>query len=192
MRHRTKSVLSVLGSLAIVLALTGCAGHSWQFWKKSSTEAPAAPTVASGEPATTPTTSVTATPAPAAETTATPVAAPGFAELAALADVRFKPGLVTVGKADAATLDGVARWLKANPGAAVRIEGHTDDLGSPVDNLAIGQKRAASVMKYLIAKGIDAERISIISYGSDRPVCAEKTDSCRAQNRRAHFLVKQP
>jgi peptidoglycan-associated lipoprotein len=192
MRHRTKSVLSVLGSLAIVLTLTGCAGHSWQFWKKSSsTETPAAPT-ASGEPATTPTTSVTATPAPAAETTATPVAAPGFAELAALADVRFKPGLVTVGKADAATLDGVARWLKANPGATVRIEGHTDDVGSPVDNLAIGQKRAASVMKSLIAKGIDAERISIISYGSDRPVCAEKTDSCRAQNRRAHFLVKQP
>jgi len=98
---------------------------------------------------------------------------------------------VTVGKADAKALDGVVRWLKENPGSLVRIEGHSDDLGTPVENQAVGQKRAASVMQYLISKGLDSQRIAIVSYGSDRPVCAEKTDACRAKNRRAHFLVKQ-
>jgi len=130
---------------------------------------------------------------PAAESTTASLAptAAGFVEMPALADVRFRPGLVTVGKTDAATLDVVVRWLKDNPAGQVRIEGHTDDLGAPGANLAVGQKRAASVMSYLVSKGVKAERISIISYGSDRPVCAEKTDGCRAKNRRVHFLVKQ-
>jgi peptidoglycan-associated lipoprotein len=46
-------------------------------------------------------------------------------------------------------------------------------------------------MKYLVAKGLEPQRISVVSYGSDRPVCTEKSDGCRAKNRRASFLVKQ-
>jgi peptidoglycan-associated lipoprotein len=46
-------------------------------------------------------------------------------------------------------------------------------------------------MKYLVAKGLEPQRISVVSYGSDRPVCTEKSDACRAKNRRASFLVKQ-
>jgi peptidoglycan-associated lipoprotein len=185
------------GSLAIVLALTGCAGRSWQFWKSSSTEAPTTPTQVAATENTTPAPAnpsvSTSHPAPAAETTTASLAptAAGFVEMPALADVRFRPGLVTVSKTDAATLDVIVRWLKDNPAGQVRIEGHTDDLGAPGENLAVGQKRAASVMSYLVSKGANAERISIVSYGSDRPVCAEKTDVCRAKNRRVHFLVKQ-
>ena len=102
--------------------------------------------------------------------------APGFVELPQLADVRFRPGLVTVGPADATVLDAVVRWLKENPGAQVMIEGHTDDHGSRSDNLAVGQKRAASVMNYLVAKGLRAGARLDRRYGADRPVCAEKTD----------------
>jgi peptidoglycan-associated lipoprotein len=197
MRGGMRSALLTFGSVAIVVTLSGCAGRSWQFWKASpSTEAAPKPTVATAAPLTaapaTPHTPTT-TPAPAAGTAAAPApASSDFANVPGLGDLRFKPGLVTVGKADLGVLDGVARWLKENPGSFVRIEGHTDDLGTPAENLAVGQKRAASAMTYLISTGLDPERISIVSYGSDRPVCTQKSDACRAKNRRAHFLVKRP
>jgi len=196
MRGGMRSALLTFGSLAIVMALAGCAGRSWQFWKTSpSTAAATKPTAATAAPlAAAPATShtPTATPAPAAETAAAPApASSDFADVPGLGDLRFRPGLVTVGKADLVVLDGVARWLKENPGSLVRIEGHTDDVGTPAENLAVSQKRAASVMTYLISTGLDPERISTVSYGSDRPVCTQKTDACRAKNRRAHFLVKR-
>jgi peptidoglycan-associated lipoprotein len=106
--------------------------------------------------------------------------------------VRFRSGQVSFGKTDVAALDNVARWLKDNPGAGVVIEGHTDDLGTPSENIAVGEKRAASIMRYLVAKGIDPTRITIVSYGSDHPVCWEKTETCRAKNRRADVVVKRP
>jgi peptidoglycan-associated lipoprotein len=183
MRGRTKPALFAAGSLAIVIALSGCAGRTA---KTSSAPAPTEPAVATpAAPA--PTSVPTAMPAAKAEATPVP-----FVELPELADVRFRAGLVTVGRADAPALDAVVRWLKENPGTKVRIEGHTDDRGNRAENLAVGEKRAASVMKYLIAKGLEPERISIVSYGADRPVCVEKTDTCRAKNRRAHFMVSRP
>lgn len=192
MRSRMRSTLLTAGSLALATVLAGCAGSSWQFWKTSaSTETPREPAVARATPAR------TATPAAPSVATAMPASTAsdpssnGFAELPGLADVRFRPGLVTVGKADAQVLDAVARWLKENPGALVRIEGHSDDLGTPVANLAVGEQRAVSVMKYLVAKGLEPGRVSVVSYGSDRPVCVDKTSACRAKNRRAHFLVRQ-
>ncbi len=191
----TRSTRLAFGSIAIVLALTGCAGRSWQFWKSSAaTDSTTAAKAAPAEPvAAEPTRPIVVTARPA--TSPEPVAATSrasvtFVELPTLPDIHFGTGLVTVGKADAPALDGVVRWLKENPGSLVRIEGHTDDLGTPAENLAVGQKRAAAVMRYLVAKGLDPERISIVSYGSDRPACAEKTTTCRAHNRRAHFLVK--
>jgi peptidoglycan-associated lipoprotein len=194
----TRFARLTFGSFAVVLALSGCAGRSWQFWKSSSTEAPpTTPTQVAATETTTPAPASpsvpTAHPAPAAETTTAALAptAAGFVELPAVTDVRFRPGLMTVGKIDAGTLDVLVRWLKDNPAAQVRIEGHTDDLGTPGENLAVGQKRATSVMSYLVSQGVSVQRISIISYGSDRPLCAEKTEVCRAKNRRVHFLVKQ-
>lgn len=189
-----RSAISTFASLTIVVALGGCAGSSWQFWKASSTETPAEPAVATATPAAAPATpsAPTTSPAPAAERAV--AAAPssnGFASLPALADVRFRSGQIAVNKADAKALDGVVRWLKANPSSQVMIEGHTDDLGNRAENLAVGEKRATSVARYLISKGLEPTRVSAVSVGSDRPVCAEKTDVCRAQNRRARFLVKQ-
>jgi peptidoglycan-associated lipoprotein len=188
MRCGSKSALLTAGSLAIVIALTGCAGRSA---KQSSAPAPSAPAVATATPAKD--TPSVPTAMPVAKTEAAPApSANGFVEQPALADVRFRPGLVTVGRADATALDAVVRWLKENPRTQVRIEGHTDDRGHRAENLTVGEKRATSVMKYLVAKGVEAERISIVSYGSDRPICTEQTEACRAKNRRAHFQVKQP
>ena len=108
-----------------------------------------------------------------------------------LVAVRFQSGQATVGKGDVKALDSVVRWLKEHPGSVVVIEGHTDDLGTPSENMAIGEKRAASIMRYMVSRGLEPARVSIVSYGSDQPVCAEKTDSCRAKNRRADLLVKR-
>jgi peptidoglycan-associated lipoprotein len=91
---------------------------------------------------------------------------------------------------DAKTLDGDAAWLKANPNNLVLIEGHADERGTNEYNLALGEKRAKAAMNYLVAQGVQASRVTIISYGEERPVCAEKTEACWAKNRRDNFLTK--
>ncbi|MBM3220841.1 MAG: hypothetical protein FJZ38_19560 [Candidatus Rokubacteria bacterium] len=58
-------------------------------------------------------------------------------------------------------------------------------------NLGLGERRARATMNYLVGQGVQASRISIISYSEERPICSEKTESCWAQNRRAAFLVKE-
>jgi peptidoglycan-associated lipoprotein len=191
-----RSTIVTVGSLAILAALGGCAGRSgawWEFWKTSSaTEAPA-------EPATAPEPTVaTATPAAPQPATATPAekAAPpaptsnGFVALPEITDIRFRPGQIGVVKSDLKKLDALVRWLKDKPGSIVMVEGHTDDLGSREANFAVAEKRVAAIVKYLVARGLEPERITTASYGPDRPLCVEKTDTCRAKNRRAHFLVK--
>jgi peptidoglycan-associated lipoprotein len=91
---------------------------------------------------------------------------------------------------DAKTLDADAAWLKANPNNLVLIEGHCDERGTNEYNLALGERRAKAAMNYLVAQGVQASRITIISYGKERPVCTEKNEACWAQNRRDNFLTK--
>jgi peptidoglycan-associated lipoprotein len=181
-----------VASLTMVIALGGCAGTKWRFWETSRPAEPtAAPAVAkeSWVP--------TAAPAaPATSSATTEKTAPRVNGAASHTleqpTVRFRSGQVSFGKTDVVALDNVVRWLKDNPGAGVVIEGHTDDLGTPNENMVVGEKRAASIMRYLVAKGIDPTRVTIVSYGSDHPVCWEKTDACRAKNRRADVVVKRP
>jgi len=91
---------------------------------------------------------------------------------------------------DAKTLDASADWLKANPNQLVRIEGNTDERGTNEYNLALGERRAKAAMSYLVSKGIAADRITVVSYGKERPVCTEHTESCWGRNRRDDFLTK--
>jgi peptidoglycan-associated lipoprotein len=91
---------------------------------------------------------------------------------------------------DAKALDGDAAWLKANADNLVLIEGHCDERGTNEYNLILGEKRAKAAMNYLVAQGVQAGRITIISYGKERPVCTEKTEACWAKNRRDNFLTK--
>jgi peptidoglycan-associated lipoprotein len=132
-------------------------------------------------------TSGTATPVPS--TTARP-AVQDFAAVAELADVFFDFDKYDIRPSDARTLDSNANWLKSNPNHLVLIEGHCDERGTNEYNLALGERRAKSTMNYLVSQGVQANRITIISYGEERPQCTEHTESCWAKNRRAHFLVK--
>jgi len=129
----------------------------------------------------------TATPAPT--TTARP-AVQDFAAVADLTDVYFDFDKYDIRPNDAKTLDANATWLKSNPNHLVLIEGHCDERGTNEYNLALGERRAKSTMNYLVSQGVQANRITIISYGEERPQCTEHTESCWAKNRRAHFLVK--
>ena len=90
-----------------------------------------------------------------------------------------------------AQLQKIAAWLKTYPQYRFVIEGHCDDRGTREYNLALGERRATSAKNYLIALGIDANRMQTISYGKERPVCTESTESCWAQNRRAHFVYQR-
>jgi peptidoglycan-associated lipoprotein len=83
-----------------------------------------------------------------------------------------------------------AQWLSAHPEFVVTLEGHCDERGTNEYNLALGERRAKATMNYLVAQGVQASRITIISYGKERPTCTEHSEACWAQNRRAHFLVK--
>jgi peptidoglycan-associated lipoprotein len=114
-----------------------------------------------------------------------------FVEAPALRNIHFDFDRYEIRPQDAQILNENARWLKANPGLLVLIEGHCDERGTNEYNLALGERRAKATRDYLVLLGISAERITLLSYGEERPVCIERTEACWARNRRAHFLVRR-
>jgi peptidoglycan-associated lipoprotein len=114
-----------------------------------------------------------------------------FVETAALRDVYFDFDRYDIRTGDKGTLDENAKWLKTNQSALLLIEGHADERGTNEYNLALGERRAKATRDYLVSVGIEAGRITVISYGEERPTCTDKADACYLKNRRAHFLVKQ-
>jgi peptidoglycan-associated lipoprotein len=86
-------------------------------------------------------------------------------------------------------LEDIASWLLKNPPTKLSIEGHCDERGTNEYNLALGDRRAKSARDYLVALGIPSNRIEIISYGEEKPLCTEETEECWAKNRRSHFVI---
>lgn len=82
-----------------------------------------------------------------------------------------------------------ADWLKANPGVKVTIEGHCDERGTTVYNLALGERRAIAVQNYLVDLGISAGRLNKVSYGEEKPLDMAKTEDAYRKNRRAQFVL---
>jgi peptidoglycan-associated lipoprotein len=72
----------------------------------------------------------------------------------------------------------------------VLIEGHCDERGTAEYNLALGERRAKAAMSYLVAHGVEASRVTIVSYGKERPLCTDRAEACWARNRRDMFLTK--
>jgi peptidoglycan-associated lipoprotein len=77
-----------------------------------------------------------------------------------------------------------AEWLKAHPKVKVRIEGSCDERGTIEYNQALGQRRAASAKKYLTDTGVSSSRISLLSYGKEKPACSDHDETCWQKNRR--------
>jgi peptidoglycan-associated lipoprotein len=91
-----------------------------------------------------------------------------------------------------AVLDRQAEWLKRFPQVTVTIEGNCDERGTREYNLALGAKRAAASKNYLVAAGVNPNRIQTISYGKERPQVAGSNEEAWRQNRNAITVVKQP
>lgn len=81
-------------------------------------------------------------------------------------------------------LRGQAEWLTQHASIAVTIAGHADERGTREYNLALGERRAISVRNFLIALGVDPERVRTVSYGKERPVDPASTEEAWGKNRR--------
>lgn len=90
-----------------------------------------------------------------------------------------------------AILDTQVTWLQRYPNVRITIEGHCDERGTREYNLALGDRRANAAKNYLVARGIDAGRISTISYGKERPLALGSDEASWAQNRRAVTVTLQ-
>ena len=86
-------------------------------------------------------------------------------------------------------LDGAAAKLREHPEVALFIEGHADQRGAPEYNLALGQRRGATVANYLIRSGVSNERLSVVSYGEERPLDEGSDQTALARNRRVEFRL---
>lgn len=91
-----------------------------------------------------------------------------------------------------AILDEVARTLRQHPELSrVRVEGHTDNVGTPAYNLSLSQRRALAVQQYLLKKGVTEGRVSSVGFGQSQPIADNESEDGRAQNRRVTFVIER-
>ena len=113
-----------------------------------------------------------------------------FRAEADLRDVLFGYDSWTISEDGRQALNRDAEWMKSSPSALVKVEGHCDERGTSAYNLVLGEKRAKAARNYLVELGVGANRLSVVSYGKERPSCNEHAESCYQQNRRGHLVVK--
>lgn len=97
----------------------------------------------------------------------------------------------TVNDEDMSNLYENAKWLEINPSIDVVLEGHADERGETLYNLALGERRANGVKKYMIDMGIRTERLTTLSYGEEKPADPEHNEEAWSKNRRVDFMVIQ-
>ena len=103
--------------------------------------------------------------------------------------VHFDFDSFTIKASERPKLEAVARWLSENPGAKIVIAGHTDSRGTIQYNLALGERRALAARDYLLGLGVNANALTTVSYGKERPAQAGENEGAWAANRRAEFGV---
>ena len=99
--------------------------------------------------------------------------------------IYFDTDRYNIDSEDAAALATQAQWLMRYPGKHATIEGHCDERGTREYNLALGERRANAAKTYLASLGVDAQRLSTVSYGKERPVALGSDEASWARNRRA-------
>jgi peptidoglycan-associated lipoprotein len=110
-------------------------------------------------------------------------------ESSLLKDIYFDFDKYDIRPGDMAILKGNAELLKKYHKVKIQIEGHCDERGTNEYNLALGERRGNSTRNYLLSIGVSPERISIISYGEERPLDSGHTEDAWTKNRRAHTII---
>jgi peptidoglycan-associated lipoprotein len=108
---------------------------------------------------------------------------------AGLRDVFFDYDQWAIPDSGMNALNRDAEWLKAHPGTVMKVEGHCDERGTADYNVVLGEKRAKAAKSYLVEMGVSPKQLAIVSYGKERPFCAEHDEACYQQNRRGHMLL---
>lgn len=109
-------------------------------------------------------------------------------EINGLATVNFEYDRATLSAETKRILEGNASWIKSNSSVSLQIEGHCDSRGSVEYNLALGERRAQAVKNYLVSQGVSGQRLTIISYGKEKPVALGDSEGDHTRNRRANFV----
>jgi peptidoglycan-associated lipoprotein len=87
------------------------------------------------------------------------------------------------------TLRKQAAWLRQYPNVTIQVEGHADERGTREYNISLSARRATATREFLIAQGVEGNRISSIAYGKERPVALCDAEQCYSQNRRAVTVI---
>ena len=103
--------------------------------------------------------------------------------------VYFETDNHNISSSSAFTLESQANWLKSTPGFQLLIEGHCDERGTREYNLALGERRGNAVKEFLASLGVDPGRLTVISYGKERPAAEGSTSEAWSENRRAVLVV---
>ncbi len=88
------------------------------------------------------------------------------------------------------TIQAQAAWLQRYSNKAVTIEGHADERGTREFNIALGERRANTIKDALIAGGIPAARVKVVSFGKEKPTCGESSEACWGKNRRGVTVIQ--
>ena len=120
-----------------------------------------------------------------------PVAEAPTAKPVILKNVFFETASAALRPESTIELNRLKALLEDNPALKIRINGHTDNVGSEEDNLQLSENRAKAVYTYLIGHGIDAERLRYKGFGESNPVATNDTPEGRQENRRTEFEVMQ-
>jgi peptidoglycan-associated lipoprotein len=105
--------------------------------------------------------------------------------------IHFDTDRFNIDTAAMAALQSQAQWLARYPAKRVTLEGHCDERGTRDYNIALGERRANAAKNYLASLGVDASRITTVSYGKERPVALGSDEASWAQNRRAVTVTIQ-
>ncbi len=136
-------------------------------------------------------------PAPAPAPAPTPVAPPpppapeAGTKISSLEGAHFDFDKATLRPEGTTKLDEAVQVMNEHSGIIVNVEGHTDNAGSDAYNQGLSERRAQTVVDYLVSKGIDASRLRPMGYGESRPAESNDTDEGRARNRRVDLIVAE-